>query len=331
MDESRKEIIKDIVYKYANLAKLNDNEMCDNLVERLSSLNADDCIDTIIISLYRLYDRRLLTEKDVFSNVDLILSLNSSKYHTKDDLMARLNWIRSMNLEYTEMPLTENHKLVVEAFDKFNSLIGTSFDAYYTGGIMGYLATGHPLERYHSDLDLFINEDQLEELYQLVQNSDEFDFVSNMENKELNGHEYKVSYKGSPISIGLFLFSRSPNQEVILKRYNYPKHDKNLGLFVDEHHLSFEYVSMMFSNQIREHNGTYYKMQTLESIYNAKKNGRPKDKYDAKIIKDFVNLDIDYKLDTEKQDNYDVNNQSAENSKVQQMERIIENQRGKHK
>ncbi len=331
MDDSRKEIIKDIVYKYASLAKINNNEMCDNLVERLSSLNADDCIDAIIISLYRLYDRRLLTEKDIFSNVDLILSLNSSKYHTKDDLISRLNWIRSMNLEYSEMPLTENHKLVIEVFDKFNSLIGTGFDAYYTGGLMGYLATNHPLERYHGDLDLFINEDQLEELYHLVQNSDEFEFVSNMDHKELNGHEYKVSYKGAPISIGLFLFSRLPNKEVVLKRYYYPKHDKDLGLFVDEHHLSSEYASMMFSNQIKEHNGTYYKMQTLESIYNAKKKSRPKDKYDANIIKDFVNLNIDHKLDTEKQDNYDVNNQSAENSKVQQMEVIIENQRGKHK
>lgn len=27
----------------------------------------------------------------------------------------------------------------------------------------------------------------------------------------------------------------------------------------------------MFSNQIREHNGTFYKMQTLDRIYNSKK------------------------------------------------------------
>lgn len=39
------------------------------------------------------------------------------------------------------MPLTENHKLVLEAFDKFNELIGTLFDCFYTGGLMGYLVT----------------------------------------------------------------------------------------------------------------------------------------------------------------------------------------------
>ena len=69
---------------------------------------------------------------------------------------------------------------------------------------------------------------------------------------------------------------------------------------------------MMFSNQIREHNGAVYKMQILESIYNSKKNSRPKDKYDANI-----------RLDTEKQDNYDINHQIAINSIVQKIENAM--------
>lgn len=35
-----------------------------------------------------------------------------------------------------QMSLSDNHKLVIEAFDKFNQMIGTKFDAYYTGGLM---------------------------------------------------------------------------------------------------------------------------------------------------------------------------------------------------
>ena len=221
------------------------------------------------------------------------------------------------------MPLAENHRLVLETFDRFNELIKTNFDCFYTGGLMGYLATEHPLERYHGDLDLFINEEQLFTLYQLVQNSDDFEFVSNMNHKDVNGHEYKVTYKNTPMSIGLFLFSRLPNHEIVLKEYYYPNQDSNQDLYVDEHHLSSKYASMMFSNQIREHNGTFYKMQTLESIYNSKKNSRPKDRYDATIIQDFVDKQIDYKLDTEKQDNYDINHQIAINSVVQQMEETI--------
>lgn len=90
------------------------------------------------------------------SNSDLILALNPDKYKTPDDLIARLGWIKSMNMTHPQMPLTENHRLVIEAFDKLNCLIGAQLDSFYTGGLMGYLATNHQLERYHGDLDLLM-------------------------------------------------------------------------------------------------------------------------------------------------------------------------------
>lgn len=325
MDKVKKELLKNIVYKYAELSKITDTKMCDNLIEKLSTLNTDDSIDAILVSLNSLLNRKILSVDDILSNVNLILLLNPDKYHSADDLIARLNWIKGMNLEYPKMPLTENHRLVIETFDRFNELIKTNFDCYYTGGLMGYLATGHSLERYHGDLDLFINEKQLFTLYELVQSSDDFEFVSNMDHKEVNGHEYKITYKGTPMSIGLFLFSRLPNQEMVLKEYYYLNQDPNQDLYVDEHHLSGRYASMMFSNKLREHNGSFYKMQTLESIYNSKKNSRPKDRYDANIIRGFIDEQIDYRLDTEKQDNYDINHQIAINSVVQRMEETMKN------
>ena len=72
-------------------------------------------------------------------------------------------------------------------------------------------------------------------------------------------------------------------------------------------------------------------MQTLESIYNSKKNSRPKDRYDATIIQDFIDKQIDCRLYTEKQDNYDINHQIAVNSIVQQMEETMKNTKNKQK
>ena len=52
--------------------------------------------------------------------------------------------------------------------------------------IDGYLATVHELERYHGDLDLFINEKNLITLKKLVDNSEDFKFVENQDvNEEL--------------------------------------------------------------------------------------------------------------------------------------------------
>lgn len=218
MTDLQKEQIKKIVYKFSNLANVNNENVCNKLILNLSTMKEEDVIDYLLVNINNLVKVMRIKPEDVFNNIDLITSL-SDKYSTKEALMTRLNWLKSMNMMDLQMSLSDNHKLVIEAFDKFNQMIGTKFDAYYTGGLMGYLATNHPLERYHSDLDLFINEKQLYSLYELVNESDEFEFISNMDNKEENGHEFKVQYKETPMSIGLFLFERKPNDEIVIKEY----------------------------------------------------------------------------------------------------------------
>ena len=324
-DEIVNKNIQQIVYKFAGMAGIDDKKMCDDSVSRLSKLDINDSIDTILVSLNSLLNRGVLTAEQILSNADSILVLNPEKYKSSDDLIKRLQWINSMNMEYPQMPLIENHKLVLEAFDKFNGLIGTKFDSFYTGGLMGYLATNHELERYHGDLDLFINEKQLLALYSLVQQSETFEFVSNMDHKEQNGHEFKINYKGTPMSIGLFLFSRLPNEEMVLKEYFYPEQNQSNGLVVNEKHLTGDYASMLFSAEPREHNGAFYKTQSLEGIYHAKRDSRPKDRYDAQVIKKYVDMGVVRRLDTERQSNYNVANVPASGSIVEQLDSIIRN------
>lgn len=323
MNELQKEQIKKVIYTFATLSNISDKQLCDNLINRLISMNIDDVMDYLIVSLSDLVSRGALNQDDVFSNANLLISISPEKYSSTDDLMKRLNWLKSMNMEHPQMPLSENHKLVIESFDKFNQIIGTNFDAYYTGGLMGYLATNHQLERYHGDLDLFINEEQLLTLYDLIKQSEDFEFISNMNHKEENGHEFKIQYKGTPMSIGLFLFERKPDNEIVIKEYYHANNNQDEELLVNEQHLAPEYAQMIFSEQVRQHNGIPYKMQSLESIYNAKKNSRPKDRYDASIIKDSVNLMVDYNLDTKKQNNYDVKRKNADVSIVAKLEKKI--------
>lgn len=316
MSETQLEQIKKIVYTFSSLSKINDKQLCDNLIEQLSKMNIDDVMDYLIVSLNDLVSRGALKPEDVFSNVNLLIDLKYEKYSTTEDLMSRLSWLKSMNMEHPQMPLSENHQLVLEAFDRFNEVIGTNFDAYYTGGLMGYLSTEHPLERYHGDLDLFINEEQLENLFELINQSQDFEFISNMDHKEQNGHEFKVQYKGTPMSIGLFLFERKPDDEIVIKEYYHFNNNPNEELLVNEKHLAPEYAKMIYSKQVRQHNGIPYRMQSLESIYNAKKNSRQKDRYDASVIKDSVDMMIDYKLDTQLQNNYDIKGKNADDSIV---------------
>ncbi len=292
--------ITKLVYLFAEKVGINDPKRIQVTIEDLQRLNIDDAIDKILISLSDLIARKVLTEDDVLEYKDDLISLNPQRYPSFSDLRERLYYLKEMNIEHPQLSLEENHQLVIEVFDKFNQLIGTDFDCYYTGGLMGYLATSHDLERYHSDLDLFINEEQLLKLKELIDKNPDFSFISNMDHKQDMGHEYKITFKDTSMSIGLFLFSRKEDNSITTKQYYFDSTNNHRQLFVDEQQYSKECSDFMFVDDLRYHNGTPYRMLSLESIYNEKKNSRPKDRYDAEIIEPFIDKNIEQKIAQER-------------------------------
>lgn len=321
MSDLQLEQVKDIVYTFAGLVNIEDSYLCESIIKRISDMKEEDAIDYIIVALNDLVESGRLSKEEVFSKINLLTEL-SDKYKTKESLLERLSWLKEMNLLHPKMPLSENHRLVLEVFDTFNELIGLNYDTYYTGGLMGYLATNHPLVRYHSDIDMFINEEQLESLYELVEKSDNFEFINNMDHKEKNGHEFKIQYKGTTMSIGLFLFERTPNNDIIIKNYYHKNNNFDEELLVDEQYLPYEYANLVFTNNVGEHNGIPYRMQSLENIYRAKNGSRPKDRYDATIIERSINQRTLEELNDLHQ-NTETIGTNAENSIVKKMESMI--------
>lgn len=330
MNDIQKESIEKLVITFAKEANITDPNEIASTIRRLQSMDENDVIDTIIVTLNGLLNSKRLTQKTIFDNVESIIKINPKKYKTANDLIDRLNWIKSMNMEYTNMPLTENHQLAMTVFDEFNKLLEGDFDCYYTGGIMGYIATNHPLERYHSDLDLFINEEQLESLKERIDNNPDFEFISNMAHKEVHGHEYKIVYQGRLLDIGLFLFAREEDGSITTKEYYFENENTINGqLLVDEHHFTKEYTTMAFSDTIRYYNNTPYKMMSLESIYNSKKNSRPKDRYDAQVIQDNVNMEIAHKLDIERNNNTTIYQKPTIDSVIEKIENKMHSSQNK--
>lgn len=215
-----------------------------------------------------------------------------------------------MNINNGKMSLSENHKLILTVFDEFNSLLRNQFDCYYTGGLMLYISTQHALERYHNDIDLFINENQLLELKKLVNDSKNFKFVSNMNKKDINGHEYKIVYKNIPISIGLFLFERKINGSIVTKKYYYKKVLTSKQLYVDERHFNINYTNLVFDDKFHIYKNKRYKMVSIEYIFYSKKTLKPireKDIFDLKFIYGKVNMNLVQNIKAEKQKKRDIN------------------------
>lgn len=292
-NEKREEIVRHLVTTVANEANIKEKEVIEREINTISKMKDQEAIDYILITLNRFYERKILTEEQIFSNAEDILSLSTEEYKTIDDLLNRLFWLKSRNFDHQNTSLRENHELVIETFDKLNGLIENNFDCFYTGGLMGYIATNQRLERFHGDLDLFINENELLELKKVVDESSEFTFKSSLKKKGKTGHEFEIVCKNKPMSIGLFLFEREFDDSVTLKSYYY----ENDKLLVQERHYDKDYTKIAFPKVPRTYHNHCYQMMRLEAIYNSKKRGRIKDKYDAKKIEPYIDKELEKQLD----------------------------------
>ena len=88
----KKELVKKIVYKFVELSNVIDKSLIEKYIEKLCLLEVDDIIDSIMISLNDLFNRKVLTVEQILSNSDMIIALNPQKYHSADDLINRLEY-----------------------------------------------------------------------------------------------------------------------------------------------------------------------------------------------------------------------------------------------
>lgn len=193
-------------------------------------------------------------------------------------------------MEKTE-ELRLNHKLILELFDKFNMLLSdNNIDHYYTSGILPYVLTGHSLVRYHHDLDVFINMDDLERLENICEDYN-FIFRRQLGDRD-DGTErrtLKTYYKGLDIPITLFMFVREKDGSITQKDYYFTE---NGELFVEDIFNSKKCAELSFSEEMYYHNNIPYKSISIEALYLSKISmNRPKDIEDCKIMKEYVNFD----------------------------------------
>ena len=76
MSEIQKEQIKKIVYTFTKLANVNDENICNDLINRLSVMNEEDVIDYLVVALSDLVEKGQVKADDIFSNI-LMISLSN--------------------------------------------------------------------------------------------------------------------------------------------------------------------------------------------------------------------------------------------------------------
>lgn len=269
---------------------INELQEKKEVINTIKGLCKDDAIDYLLIIIHQKYK---IESKEFSKFMMLLAKINNLQ---SSQLLNRLNFLCQMKLNDSTIHLSDSHQKILDTFDRLNSIL-IPFDYYHTSGILTYLRTKNPLVRYHHDLDIFINEDNLNGLENSLKNTD-FEYKMYLGNREGNTKRrtLKIIDHKNDITISVFIFSRLKDGAIVINDYFY---DENGILLFTQDYNTKKCAELSFSNSYYCHNGIPYKSITLEALYNCKKNRGIKHQYDCALLKPFVDFSKEKQIDAE--------------------------------
>ena len=233
--------------------------------------------------IYNYFDRGL--NKIEFNN--LIIDRTAST----ESLKMRYLWLKEQEIDPNIIHLDENHKLVSLIFDMCNKMFKENgIEHYYTSGILSYYLAGKELERYHHDLDVFVNMDNLEKLENVCE---QYGFIFKRVYGDRGNNTKRVMLKlyyrnAIEIPITIFMYVRKQDNSIEQNDYFISESGEK---YVEKIYSSSKVAKLSFSNVVHTHNGTEYFSITAEALYLCKDGNRKKDIYDCKQFKHIVDFD----------------------------------------
>lgn len=235
----------------------------------MSDYNFDDKIDIVV---YNYFNK--LIEKEKFYN---FIERNKLDY---DVLKERYLWLKTMDINPNKIHLHENHQKIYDIFDRCNTMFNeNNIEYYYTSGILAYLLINKELQRYHHDLDIFVNMKDLEKLEQVCEN---YGFIFKRQLGDRSDGTKRVMlkmYYENIIEIPITIFMYIRKEDNTIEQNDYFIKDGNF--YVEKMYNLPLVVDLSFSDEPKYHNGIKYYSITLEALYLSKIGNRPKDIYDC--------------------------------------------------
>jgi hypothetical protein len=194
--------------------------------------------------------------------------------------------------------LIENHKIVNDTFKYLTELFNREgIDYCFVGALPCFIQKGIPLFRYHDDIDVMVNEEDIEKVKSLMESSgydfSDLRFPSIDEYHEMVNnkppHQVMASIPNSDFHIGFFTFRREKDDGITTTEYLQREHDGEV--IVDRLERSYNPVgtNLRFNNTC-EIDGLLAKVCSIEHVYDLKGcTKRPKDITDMEVLESYVN------------------------------------------
>jgi hypothetical protein len=293
-----------------------DNIRYSQIVSVIDALTRVISIDAIKIK-ERLEKYNTMSDKEVIKDLSMFIYNNFKNepelYEYFLSLIRNINpkvapSVEYMKSELSKMYLNENESMDVKTNNKLatntlqyvaNLFNSEAIDYVVVGALPCFLSCGIPLFRYHDDIDIMINEEDLDTVRSLMEESgfifsdyrfpnlDEFYYLK--DNKP--SHQIMAQSQYNDFHIGFFTFRREKDNSITTTEYM--QREGNGEVIVDRLERSYSKVGtdLRFNNEFKL-GGVKVKSCSLEHVYNIKcTTKRPKDITDMEKLESYIDKD----------------------------------------
>ena len=211
-----------------NLSRIIDisEEKKLELISKYSTMNDKEVIKELSQIVYRIFGNNI----ELYDYaLNIIRNINPIVCPSVEEMKSILNKMFSNQIE-GNMSLEENHKLVNESLIHFTSLFNQyGIDYYIVGALPCFLKTGQELFRYHDDIDIMVNEDDIPMLAEIIEksgykfNDDRFPSLERYNEMQVNNppHTVLAQNPNNEFHLGFFCFRRENDNSITMREYSH--------------------------------------------------------------------------------------------------------------
>lgn len=300
--------LQSAIESLSKLVSIDDSKKSE-LIDRLSSMDDKSVIKELSTLAYKTFS----TNEEHYSYaLTIIKNINPDICPSVDEMKTILSKMFSNEVE-GNMSLEENHKLVSESLIKFTTLFNQAgIDYYIVGALPCFLKTGIPLFRYHDDIDIMVNEEDIPRVAKLVEESgyefhdDRFPTIERQHEIERDKPPHTVLAQNleNEFHLGFFTFRREQDNSITVREYSSREENGEVVVDVLERKLDPIGTLLRYDDVPTEYKGTSFRTSTVESVYSLKAyTKRPKDITDMQKLDPYVNREKLEQLDIHKNKN----------------------------
>ena len=292
MDALKLQNVIDTLSKVVNVPK----EKKQELITKYSTMSEQEVIKELSQIVYRVLGEK----EELYSHcLEIIRNINPEICPPVEEMKIILNKMYSNEVE-GNMSLEDNHRLVNESLVRFTSLFNQyGIDYYIVGALPCFLKTGQSLFRYHDDIDIMINEDDIPRVVEIIELSgyefhdDRFPSLERFQEMQAHKppHTVLAQNPDNEFHLGFFTFRREKDNSITMREYSHRMENGEVVIDVLERQSDPIGTSLRYDEIPTHYMGTSFRTSTVESVYALKGyTRRPKDITDMQKLESYIDM-----------------------------------------